>query len=304
MVRIAHLSDIHVSAKKLEWQIQDFLNKRFAGWVNYRWLGRRHRFRHARRVLALLIRELVDRDIDHVVFSGDATALGFESELRVATRLLRVHRGVFPGGLAVPGNHDYATKAASNSGLFEKYFEPWQVGTRLDSQVYPFAQRVGDYWFVAVNSSKANRWAWDATGRIGADQIERFRRLLQSLPPGPRILVTHYPVCLATGKQERRFRRLRDLEPFLKAAAAGGVSLWLHGHRHRGYQLNDPAIAPFPIVCAGSATQSRIWTYCEYTLDGLHLCGVRRQFDFADKRFRDTDRFEWDLPVPTSIPRT
>jgi hypothetical protein len=61
MVRLAHFSDVHVTARALEWQIQDYLNKRFAGWVNFRWLGRRRRFRHADKVLKKLIHDIRER---------------------------------------------------------------------------------------------------------------------------------------------------------------------------------------------------------------------------------------------------
>ena len=115
MVRLVHLSDIHVSSRKLEWHIKDFLDRRIAGWINHRWLGRRRRFRHAKKILGVLAEELQERRPDHVIFSGDATALGFESELRAATALLKVKDAATPSGLAVPGNHDYATKRAATS---------------------------------------------------------------------------------------------------------------------------------------------------------------------------------------------
>src|SRR2546423_4461835 len=105
-VRLSHLSDIHLSAPQLEWQVQDYLNKRFAGWINYRWLGRRFRFRHGERVLRSLMHDLRERRPDHVLFSGDATVLGFESELRQASNLLGVGHESMPSGMAVPGNHD------------------------------------------------------------------------------------------------------------------------------------------------------------------------------------------------------
>jgi len=47
--------------------------------------------------------------------------------------------------LAVPGNHDYCTRAAVQSGHFERYFAPWQDGerkiaadTRAPGRVLPF----------------------------------------------------------------------------------------------------------------------------------------------------------------------
>src|SRR5207249_4244320 len=102
------------------------------GWINHRVLGRGYRFRKADLVLARLMRELRERRPDHLVFSGDATAMGFESEMQKAAQLLGVaDPGSFPG-LAVPGNHDYYTIRTAASGVFEKHFQPWQQGTRVD----------------------------------------------------------------------------------------------------------------------------------------------------------------------------
>lgn len=285
-VRLAHLSDIHVTAPRLGWQRADWFNKRLAAWFNYRWLGRRFRFRHGDEVLAILVEDLRRRDIDHVIFSGDATALGFEAELRRAVEWLKVG-DVFARGLAVPGNHDYCTVPAATSGLFERYFAPWQQGERIDGETYPFAQQVGQAWLVAVNSCTGNRWAWDAGGSVGREQLLRLERLLAALAPGPRILVTHYPVCLASGKPERRSHGLRDLGEVVTVARRGGVRLWLHGHRHGPYFIDKSSLAPFPVICAGSATQTGCWSYTEYTLAENAVTVLRRTFDPESHSFAD-----------------
>ena len=62
--------------------------------------------------------------------------------------------------------------------------------------------RVAGIWLVAVNSCVANRWTWDARGLVGTTQLRRLDALLQRLTTGPRILATHYPVCLANGRPE------------------------------------------------------------------------------------------------------
>jgi 3',5'-cyclic AMP phosphodiesterase CpdA len=294
-VRLVHLSDIHITSARLEWKLRDWFNKRYAAWVNFRWLGRRLRFARADEVLGKLTAELHERRPDHIIFSGDATALGFESEFRRAAELLHVGDPTLPPGLAVPGNHDYCTKEAETSGLFERYFAPWQTGERLDGHLYPFAQRVGHVTLIGVNSCTGNRWAWDAGGAVGTQQRERLRQLLGQLEPGPRILVTHYPVCLSSGQPEKRVRGMRDLEETLKVAADGGVSLWLHGHRHHAYQFQDTPLAPFPVICTGSATQNRRWSYGEYTIDG-HQCRVlRRVYDPDAGAFREESPFELRL---------
>jgi 3',5'-cyclic AMP phosphodiesterase CpdA len=267
-------------------------------WINLRLLGRGFRFRSAEKVLNALIADLRGGDFDRLIFSGDATAMGFEQEVDHAAGLLGLHSDKCPAGLAVPGNHDYCTVTSVREGLFERAFAPWLTGERVGDATYPFAQHVGPAWLIAVNSSTANRWPWDARGGVGADQLQRLEELLERLDDGPRILVTHYPVVLASGRRERKVRALRDLDDLLRVANRGGVDLWLHGHRHKSYHHYNSKLTPFPVICAGSATQQKIWSYWVYTLQGRRLQVVRRSYDKKLEAFRDSEAFEWQLAAP------
>src|SRR5205085_11569532 len=53
-VRLAHFSDVHVTARRPRWRREDWFNKRFAAWFNLRLLGRGSQFRQAERVLLAL----------------------------------------------------------------------------------------------------------------------------------------------------------------------------------------------------------------------------------------------------------
>ena len=270
-----------------------------SAWINLYCLGRGGDFRHSERILIALRQELTQRDFDRIVFSGDATALGFEGEMQRAAELLGV--GDPPPGLAVPGNHDYCTHAAMHSGDFERCFAPWQIGEHIGGEVYPFAQRVGPVWLVGVNSSTANRLYWDARGRVGAAQLARLEKLLSSLEPGPRILVTHYPIWLANGGSEHTFHGLRDLQELISVAQRGGVVLWLHGHRHEPYHHAHSERTPFPVICAGSITQRSRWSYNDYTLTGEHLRAVQRVFVEEQGAFRDGCVFDLELSVSRKV---
>jgi 3',5'-cyclic AMP phosphodiesterase CpdA len=294
-VRLAHLSDIHLFTASIGWHSRDWFTKRATGWLNYRWLGRQARFRHADAVGAALAVELRQRRPDHVVFSGDATTFAFPEEFRHAAAVLGVSSPDPLPGLAVPGNHDYYTVGAAAAGWFECSFAPWQTGRRVGEAIYPFAQRVGPLWLVGVNSSSGNRWPWDSAGRVGRAQLDRLAQLLSSLDAGPRILVTHYPVCLASGRPEPVYRRLLDLKELIRAATAGGVCLWLHGHRHHPYHLSGATDVPFPIICVGSGTQTGIWTYNEYSIRPPVLQAVRRTYHAETNTFRDAEAFELRL---------
>jgi 3',5'-cyclic AMP phosphodiesterase CpdA len=293
-VRLAHVSDVHVSTRSA-WRPRDWMSKRLTSWVNLRLLGRAKKFVHTERVLDRLREDLRSRGCHHLIFSGDATALGFEEEMARAAELLGVGQASAPPGLAVPGNHDYLTGTAMSAGHFERHFAPWLAGERIDGAIYPFAQRVGSAWLVAVNSSKANWWPTDASGRVGKEQLRRLEALLARLEGGPRILVTHYPVCRAGGEREHAGHGLHDLDELIAVAAKGGIGLWLHGHRHDSYHHASLDGVPFPVICAGSTTQRGRWSYGEYTLSGRRLQAVRRVFDEHSGRFQDAHAFELQL---------
>jgi 3',5'-cyclic AMP phosphodiesterase CpdA len=287
-VRLAQLSDIHIAAVA-RWHWRDWFSKRLTGWFHLRCLGRSRRFCHADAALTALVGELKGAHRpDHVIFSGDATALGFPEEVSRAAALLSMAE--LPPGLAVPGNHDYYTINDAAGGAFERAFAAWQTGERIGDATYPFAQRAGHLWLVALNSCTGNRVPWDAAGSVGPSQLERLRQLLDRLPPGPRVLVTHYPVGQQMGEPERRNHWLRDLPDVLRVADLGGIALWLHGHQHHAYCRVDPERLPFPVICAGSATQLG-GGYNEYTVRGLELEGTRRNYDPVAGEFKSSGSF-------------
>lgn len=292
---LAHFSDIHLTSHPLGWTGVDFASKRVSGWINMCLLGRGKHFRDAPRILQHLVGELDVLRPDHRIFSGDASGLGFESEIARAASLLHVNEDQGRTGLAIPGNHDYYTSRAVQSGCFERYFGPWQKGDRIGAHTYPFAQKVGSFWFVAVNSSTPNLRIFNASGEVGSEQLSRLEALLSRLSPEPRILVTHYPICLWDGSPEKHHRRLRDLPRVLDAVSERGVCLWLHGHRHQAYHLQDPPHANFPVICAGSATQEGRASYGIYEIEGNKLIGRRRGFSFERDTFEDVEEFELRL---------
>ncbi len=290
MIRLAHYSDIHLTQRSLGWTVRDLVSKKVPGWVNVKLLGRGRRFRHAPRIAELLMNDLASRGFDHVVFSGDATTLAFPREFQLAAKAMRVGMPSQPPTFAVPGNHDYYTRSGVDAKLFETHFAPALQGERLSDDTYPFARKVGSLWLIGVNSCTANGSLWDASGAIGDDQLERLERLCATLSPGPRILVTHYPLRNANGHVEHSTHRLRDHAQAIASATLAGISLWLHGHIHRGFVLLPTPEIPFPVICAGSCTQTNRWMYNEYEISGDALTMLRRRFDPITNAYQDAER--------------
>jgi 3',5'-cyclic AMP phosphodiesterase CpdA len=286
-ITLIHFSDIHLTARPLGWRFQDFWNKRLTGWMNLR-LGRGRRFRHGSVIIDALMNDIRARKPDHLIFSGDATMLGFQAEFAAAAERLGVGRTDLPGAIAVPGNHDYYVARSVREGGFERHFAPWQQGVRIGRHTYPFAQRVGPIWLIGVNSACANAWSFDARGRVGAEQLARLEQLLAQLGDGMRILVTHYPISIADGGYEKPWRRLRDWQHLEKIAKGGKIQLWLHGHRHGPYIHHPTAARPFGQICAGSATQADRWSYHQYIIDENRILIHRRSWSAERKQFEDS----------------
>ncbi len=295
-VRLAHISDIHLTVVSPPWSWRDYCSKRLTGWWNVRYLARRSRFAQAERVAASLRRQLVRNNYDAVVFTGDATMLGFAAELEHAARMLGVDAADGLPGVAVPGNHDYYVHRAAASGDFERYFAPWQQGIRCGDHPYPFARRVGHVWLIGVQAAQPHVAFWEASGRIGDEQLDRLRQLCEQLPPGPRVVVTHYPLLDERRRPEPFYRRLRDWRAARSVAPHCRISLWLHGHRHRWYYLEPGGDLPMPTIGAGSSTQYRYWGYHEYAIVGYRLEGTRYQYNPATDAFEPAAAFCLTLP--------
>jgi 3',5'-cyclic AMP phosphodiesterase CpdA len=290
MFRLAHFSDIHLTARPLRLGALDWFGKRATGWLNAR-VGRGKHFADASTVARVMADDIRARNFDHVVFSGDATTLGLSLEFEEVRRVLEPEKD-WPPAMAVPGNHDYYTFRAVRHGEFERVFTGWQKGERIDQHHYPFVQKAGPLWLVGVNSAGANLAFWDSRGKVGGPQLARLAKVLHGLPPGPRVIVTHYPLVRSDGSPETVWRRLRDARHLLDVAKAGDVRLWLHGHRHAHYHRPVDQSLPFPVVCAGSATQMAKWSYNEYTFADGKLHGRRRVWSPETGGFVDGDTFE------------
>lgn len=290
-LRLAHFSDIHVYLTHYGLSLPDLFSKRIAGWVNLRLGGRAWRFRHGEQILRAFVNDLACSHPDHLVFSGDAGSLGTPGEFDLAAE--RLGAWLEHPGVAVPGNHDHLIQRGVKAREFETRFAPWLVGSRPSENAdYPFVQKVGGWSIIAVNSSAPTRFPWNACGRVGKEQLERLKRLFDSLDDSPRLLVTHYPAFLKDGNPEWRSRRLIDLDPLIRLAEEGKVRAWLHGHRHGAYHLPPAPGRPFALVCAGSVTQTKRWSYGLYDLTPTSFQGERRRYNPETGMFEAGERFE------------
>ena len=295
-LNLVHFSDVHFPGMLRGWRPRDVFGKKLVGLFNVKFLGRGRSFRHANAIVEAMLAEIRESPPDAILFSGDATMLALRQEFANAAARLGVGDPELPQGFAVPGNHDYYTRHAELAGGFERAFAPWQTGERIDGHHYPFARRVGPVWLIGVNSSY-QRFGFGASGKIGAPQLDRLRALCAGLSPGPRILVTHYPLRDADGHIELPTHRLRDHAAALEAAKACDIDLWVHGHIHKPFVLVPGAAIPFPVICVGSATQEHRWFFNRYRIEGSTLTMTRRVYEPNAGAFRDGEVLESGLGI-------
>ena len=81
----------------------------------------------------------------------------------------------------------------------------------------------------------------------------------------------------------------------LTLSGFGGIGLWLHGHIHHPFVLPLGSVIPFPVVCAGSATQTNRWAHNEYVIDGRDVTMTRRLWNPDDGRFDEAAKVKFEI---------
>jgi 3',5'-cyclic AMP phosphodiesterase CpdA len=246
----AHLSDPHLTSPAGV-APRDLLGKRALGYLPWRLRRRAH---HREAVLTALLRDLTERDVDHVVVTGDLTNLGLPAELAEARRWLT--RVGPPARLTVvPDNHD--AYAASSTRLmidaWKAYLTSDEPRPTHDGGPFSAVRIRGPVAFIGLSSARPSP-VFLATGTVGARQLEQLGDALRDTGCRGlfRVVLLHYPVLPGTVRWRKR---LTDASALRAVLARHGAELVLHGHSHRtSVQLLDAAPGPIPIVGVPSAS--------------------------------------------------
>lgn len=245
MLRIAHVSDLHVlSPFASEWRRAVF-NKRLVGYANVLWRrGRMYRRDYLSAVLAGAARAA-----DHVVVTGDITNLGHEREYEEARALLDdVARAVEV--TVAPGNHDLYVPEVGHHQRFARHFEPFlradlpELAAHVRAGPFPCVKLRGPVAFIAL-STAVPRPPFVSSGWLGQAQLEALRVILahpEVRRRTPVVLVHHDPLASRLRLEQLRTglldaRALRDALGLL----ARGLVLFGHLHVRRKSRLTTPA---------------------------------------------------------------
>ena len=277
---LAHLSDPHLSTLEGV-RMRELLNKRVLGYLSWR---RRRRFEHRPEVLQALVRDLERMAPEHMVVTGDLTHLGLPGEFEQVSAWLSELSG--PSDLTViPGNHEaYVSAPAPRTlALWGPYMasdpgHPAQGG-------FPSLRVRGPLALIGLSSAGPTA-PFMASGRLGADQLERLRGLLAETGRRGliRVLMVHHP---PTAHVVGWRKRLVDARALRAVIGELGVELVLHGHAHRSVRagLDTPrGAAPVLGAASASASGTRAGRHAQY-----HVCRFlpdRRELELTVRGYR------------------
>ena len=238
MSRIVHLSDLH---HQLDWRLRSWWS---TGWrgvpgrLELHGLGRLKLFSRAADEIRRLVDQVLALEPDHVVLTGDLSALGHADELEAVQQTLAPLRDT--GRLVlVPGNHDRYTDAPG-AREFERLFAgdlKSDLPEYADAHGYPFVQLQGEkFALVGLDSTRVSGWNHYFMGKVGAAQLGALARLLDDprLVGRTILLLVHHGPWGPAGGPDWREAALLDGAHLLRVLHGHRVVLH-HGHSHLRY---------------------------------------------------------------------
>lgn len=255
-MRLIHLSDIH---QQLDWRRRSLWS---TGWrgaparFELHALGRLSQFDDAEARLGQLLDDLHALSPDHVVLSGDLTAMGHDDELgrtrELLAPLLRERRLT-----VIPGNHDRYTD--HRRSRFEQHFGDAlksDLPELADARGYPFVRLLGGgAALVGLDSTRVRGWTHYFLGRVGDAQLEALGKILDHPTMAGRtvLLVLHHGPLGPRGRPDWHEAGLLDAKKLMRVISGRRVVLQ-HGHSHHRFWHRAEGQRPH-IFGGGSSTQ-------------------------------------------------
>ena len=234
MIRIAHISDLHVLSRTGAHWRDIIFNKRLTGYANM--IVRRGRV-HRREYLLAVLSAAVAR-AEHLVVTGDITNLSLEHEYEEARALLD-EAARRTEVTVVPGNHDIYLPSTHRRRRFPHHFDQFlqsdlpQLARDLPAGRFPCVKLRGRLAIVAL-SSGVPRPPFISAGYVGHAQLEAFEAVLahpevQGRTP---IVLIHHPPVDTRARIAQLQDGLLDAAALRSSLARIPRGLVLFGHLH------------------------------------------------------------------------
>lgn len=280
-MRLVHISDVHVQVdyRRLPWR--RFGWRRVVAQLELAAMGRARLYEGSLSTLRQLVRDALALGADHVVLTGDLTALALGEEFEGAKDALGPLLDDPMRFTVIPGNHDRYTAHSVRDRRFESHFGRLLHSDLPGSAVvdlYPFVRFLGDHLaVVGLDSTRLAPVPGLSFGRVGREQLAALARVLDAPALAGRavcVLVHHAPLH-RDGRPDRLSHGLLDGGALL-GLLAGRPGTLHHGHVHHRYWL--PAKEGRPHVFnAGSSTQRGDEGFFVLDFDGPRLVSARAE---------------------------
>lgn len=258
-MRIVHFSDVHVredfsfrEAPKIGW-------RRTAALTELKFGGRARDFGDAGGTFRTLVSAMTALKPDHVLFSGDFTALATEKEFSQAREILGDWADSPDRFSAVPGNHDRYTAGSIRARRYERHFGHLLQSDLPDLQTdsgFPFVRFLGNAAaVVGIDTTRLAPLPGLSFGEVRPAELHCLDSLLHSdaLQRRHVMLLMHHAPFGPRGRPDTPTHGLWRLARFLKVVRQHPRLTILCGHIHRRYDLAADETHP-RILNPGSGT--------------------------------------------------
>jgi len=294
-VRIAHFSDLHVTADPRDIAWHELLSKRFVGWLNLKLSGRHAAMLDAVKIARAFVEDIQELSPDHVLFTGDVTGLSLPSEFECARATLETLVEA-RNTTGIPGNHDVYLGRAAREDYFGRWFGEWLEtdlqrsqlpGSLQESYPWPLVRLIGDeVAIICLRDSRPTPFH-DSSGLVSEVQMRAAEHVLDNIV-GDRvkILALHYGLRRPNGARDGYFHRLRNDEEVLDLAERKNVTLLVHGHIHHRAVHVAGDLSPVAMANPGPLAYTKdARAYHIYTVNNGHVGVEARHFDEASGTF-------------------
>lgn len=231
--------------------------RRIAAQLELKVARRAKRYAEAPKTIARLLSDAAAHAFDHVVLSGDLTALALDEEFEGVRNALGPLADRPDKLTVIPGNHDVFTPGSARKKRFEAWF-----GHLLDSDLpelraegpWPHVRLVGDdVAVVGLCSARVPPVPGIAAGLVGDDQLLALLRICEH----PRVkgraihVVVHHAPLRPDGRLDSKHHGMADGQKLVQAAILGKVDTILCGHIHNRFRY---AVEGGPTIVGGGSS--------------------------------------------------
>jgi len=261
--RIAHLSDLHISADR------SGIRHRWRSWVGQS---------QAKNLVNLqaVLRDIAQCEIDHIVLSGDLTNGAKEEEFEALKAALRDY--IHPSRMTiVPGNHDLSyRRVRPGVTLHECPRKLWHLVSHFTNlfpsqypselhmakkQLFPFVKVLDDGRIALIGIDTTGHLTTKAGplnsfGQVGLAQLAELRMLLKNPWLHDRIKIVamhHHPMIVPVATMFDSFKYMFKSKQLLDLLYESRVDLIIHGHKHHPFCWQSHTFRDHDmiVICAG-----------------------------------------------------